>query len=73
MKLPVLLAHGCWLIFSDRDYSICYTPPDSWRPMRRQGRWVLGSYEWNGSTPHESAWIRGLEVTRWMDGTETAR
>jgi len=73
MKLPVRLAHGCWLLFSDRMYSVCYTPCRAWRYVGRDGSWLLGSYQWHGSTPHESAWICGLEVTRWEQGTETVR
>ena len=70
MKLPVRLAHGCWLLFSDRMYSVCYTPIGSWRRIGREGSWLLGSYQWNGSTPHESAWVCGLEITRWNGGVD---
>lgn len=40
------------------------------RRIGREGSWLLGSYQWNGSTPHESAWVCGLEITRWNGGVD---
>ena len=69
MKLPVRLAHGCWLLF--RTGCIRSATRRVERGDTSAARIVAaGSYQWNGSTPHESAWVCGLEITRWNGGVD---